>query len=274
MLEETTGRAYPTAPLKTNTAMCDREPFTGTCDAPRVRGRPWRCPRRGAALAVPIAAVGLAATALWAPGVARAATPTRVTATITNSRIGLAPSYVSTGTVVITVVNRTKDRRDFGVGGRRTGAIASGHSERLTVTFSGSGERRFSSVAVAGSRRITGGSPRLTAAIHLFEPCSDPSATTVDVHIDQAAGGLTLSPTAVPCGTVTFAVTDVDTPNARLFVSAAGPPRSALTTQLNAGETTTLTIYFPATALAQCVAVQVGGDGILVDIGKGSVAVN
>lgn len=219
-------------------------------------------------------AVGLAAAALWAPAATRAATPTRVTATITNSRIGLAPSYVSTGTIVITVVNRTKDRRDFGVGARRTGAIAAGRSEQLTVSFSGSGERQFSSVAVAGSRRITGGSRRLTAAIHLFEPCSDTSATTVDVQIDQAAGGITLSPTAVPCGTVTFAVTDVDTSNARLFVSADAPPRSGLTTQLNPGGTTTLTINFPASGLAQCVAVQVGGDGILVDIGKGSIAVN
>lgn len=175
---------------------------------------------------------------------------------------------------MITVVNRTKDRRDFGVGARRTRVIAAGRSERLTVTFSGSGERQFSSVAVAGSRHITDGSRRLTAAIHLFEPCSDASATTVDVQIDHSAGGLTLSPTAVPCGRVTFDVTDVDTPNVRLFVSADAPPRSGVTTQLNPGVTTTLTIYFPATALAQCVAVQVGGDGILVDIGEGSVAVD
>ncbi len=223
---------------------------------------------------MPIAAVGLAAAALWAPAGARAATPTRVTATITNSRIRLAPSYVSTGTVVITVVNRTKDRRDFGVGAGRTGAIAAGRSERLTVTFSGSGDRRFSSVVVAGARHITGGSHRLTAAIHLFEPCSDASATTVDVQIDQSAGGLTLSPTTIPCGTVTFDVTDVDTTNARLIVSADAPPLSGLTTQLNPGGTTTLTIYFPATALAQCVAVQVGGDGIIVDLGEGSVAVD
>jgi hypothetical protein len=222
---------------------------------------------------VTIAVVGLAAAALWAPAGARAATPTGVTATITNSRIGFAPSYVPTGTVVITVVNRTKARRDFGVGARRTGAIAAGRSARLTVTFTGSGERRFSSVAVAGSH-ITGGSRRLTAAIHLFEPCSDASATTVNVQIDQSAGGLTLSPTTVPCGTVTFDVTDVDTPNARLLVSADAPPRSGLTTQLNPGGTATLTIYFPATALVQCGAVQVGGDGIVVVIGEGSVAVD
>jgi hypothetical protein len=223
--------------------------------------------------AVPIVAAGLAAAAFWAPAGARAATPTRVTATITNSRIGFAPSYVPTGTVVITVVNRTKHRRDFGLGARRTGAIAAGRSERLSVTLSGSGERRFYSAAVAGSQ-ITGGSRRLTAAIHLFEPCSDASATTVNVQIDQSAGGLTLSPTTVPCGTVTFDVTDVDTPNARLLVSANAPPRSGLTTQLNPGGTATLTIDFPATALVQCGAVQVGGDGVVVVIGKGSVAVD
>ncbi len=224
--------------------------------------------------AAPIAAIGLTAAAVWGPGVARAATPTRVTATITNSRIGFAPSYVPTGTVVITVVNRTKARRDFGAGARQTGGIAAGRSGRLTVTFSGSGERRFSSVAVAGSRHITGGSRRLTAALHLYKPCSDPSATTVDVQIDRSAGGLTLSPTTVPCGTVTFDVTDVDSPNARLLVSADAPPRSGVAAQLNPGGTATLIIDFPAAALVQCGAVQVGGDGIVTVIGEGSVAVN
>jgi hypothetical protein len=184
-----------------------------------------------------------------------------------------APSYVPTGTVVITVVNRTKDRRDFGVGSQRTGAIAAGRSELLTVTLSGSGERRFFSVASAGSSHITGGSRRLTAALHLFEPCGDASATTVDVQIDQSAGGLTLSPATVPCGTVTFDVTDVDTPNARLLVSADAPPRSGLTAQLNPGGTAMLTINFPATALAHFSAVQIGGDGVVTVVGDGSLTV-
>jgi hypothetical protein len=225
-------------------------------------------------LALPIAAIGLAAAAFWVPAGAQAATPASVTATITNSRIVFAPSYAPTGTVVITVINRTKDRRDFGVGARRTPAIAAGRSERLTVTFSGSGERQFSSVAAAGSRHITGGSRLLTAALNLFEPCSDASATTVDVQIDQSAGGLTLSPTTVPCGTVTFDVTDVDTPNARLLVSAAAPPRSGLTAQLNPGATATFTIQFPATALAHCSVVQVGGDGVVVVVAGGSLTVH
>jgi len=213
------------------------------------------------------------AAALLAPAVAPAATPTSVTATITNSGIVLAPSYVPTGTVVITVVNRTKRRRDFGVGAQRTGAIASGRSEQLTVTLSGNGERRFFSAAFAGSSQTTGGSRRLTAALHLFEPCSDPSATTVGVQIDESAGGLTLSPAAVPCGAVTFEVTDVDTPNARLLVSADAPPLSGLTTQLNPGGTATLTINFPAAALAHCSAVEVGGDGVVSVVGDDSLTV-
>jgi hypothetical protein len=223
---------------------------------------------------LPFAAVGLAVAGFWAPSGAHAATPTRVTATITNSRIVFAPSYVPAGTLAITVVNRTKDRRDFGVGAQRTGAIAAARSQRLTVTLSGSGERQFYSVAAAGSRHIAGVSTRLTAALHLFEPCSAPSATTVAVQIDQAAGGLTLSPTTVPCGTVTFDVTDVDTPNVRLIFSADAPPRSGLTTQLNPGAMATLTVNFPAAALAHFSAVQVGGDGILVVIGDSSLTVD
>jgi hypothetical protein len=219
------------------------------------------------------AAVGLAAAAFWASSAAQAATPTRVTATITNSAIVFAPSYVPTGTVVITVVNRTKARRDFGVGARRTVVIAAARSARLTVTFSGSGERQFFSVAAAGTRHITGVSPHLTAALHLFEPCSDASATTVDVQINHSAGGLTLSPATVPCGTVTFDVTDVDTPNVRLIFSAEAPPRSGLTTQLNPGGTATLTVDFPAAALAHFSAVQVGGDGIIVVVGDSSLTI-
>jgi hypothetical protein len=224
-------------------------------------------------LAVPVAVAGLAAAAgWWAPAGARAATPTRVTATrvtatITRSRIVLVPAFVPGGPVTITVRNRTKDRRDFGLGARRTHAIAPGGSARLTVTVSGRGERQFSSVVVAGSHR-------LTAALHLFVPCGDPTATTVDVQIDKSAGGLTLSATTIPCGTVTFDVTDVDTPYGAFLISADAPPRSGATPQLSPGGTTTLTVRFPASTLARCGAVQVGIDGIVTVVGGGTLTVH
>ena len=112
------------------------------------------------------------------------------------------------------------------------------------------------------------------AALHLFEPCSDASATTVDVQIDQSAGGLTLSSATIPCGSVTFDVTDVDTSNARLLVSAEVPPGSGLTTQLNPGGTATLTIDFPAATVVHFSAIQVGGDGVVVVVGDGSLTLD
>ncbi|HEY1776810.1 MAG TPA: hypothetical protein VGG41_11680 [Solirubrobacteraceae bacterium] len=226
-------------------------------------------------MAAALAAIGLAAVLLWAPAGARAAAlpTTKVTATITNSRVALAPSYVPAGTVVITVVNRTKDRREFGEGARRTGVIAAGSSGQLTVTVAGSGEREFFSVAPAGSRHRASQSHRLTAALHLFEPCSNAAATTVDVQIDKAAGGLTLSSSAVPCGAVTFDITDVDTTSAVLLIAAEAPPVSVVTKQMNPGTTATLTVEFPATALARCSVVQIGGDGVATTVGSVSLEV-
>jgi hypothetical protein len=196
---------------------------------------------------------------------ARAATsPTRVTVTIRNSRIVFAPAWVPTGPLVLTVFNRTRGARDFGVGARRTGAIAAGRSARLTVTLPGKGERTFSSVATASSRRITG-------TLYLFEPCTHPAMTTVDVHIAKSAGGLMLSPSSVPCGTVTFAVTDVDTPGASVLVSSVVPPLSGVTDQLAPGGTATLTLRFAAKAIVHLDAVEDDAEGDSVVVGYGSL---
>jgi len=209
--------------------------------------------------AVPAAVVWLAGAGVWAPAGARAAAaPTRVKVTISGSRIAFAPSYVPPGTLVFTVFNRTRSARDFGVGARRTGAIAAGRSGKLTVTLPGKGERTFSSVAMASSRRITG-------ALYLIEPCTRPAMTTVDVSMAKSAGGITLSQTRVPCGTVTFEVTDVDTPATSLLVSLDVPPLSGVTNQLDPGGTATMTLNFAAKGVVHCEAVQddAGGDSVV-----------
>jgi hypothetical protein len=213
--------------------------------------------------------VWLAGAGLLDSAGARAATPpTKVTATIENSRIAFTPSYVPTGKVVLTVVNRTKGARDFGVGARRTNAIASGRSARLTVTLPKKGERTFSSVAAAGSTR------RLTGALYLIEPCAQPATTTVDVNIAKSAGGLTLSQSSVPCGTVTFVVTDVDSPGTSLLVSVDTPPLSSVTDQLNPGGTATLTVPFAAKAVVHCDAVQNDSVGDSVVVGSASLTLS
>jgi len=205
-----------------------------------------------------VAGAGLSA------GARPAASPTRVTVTISNSRIVFAPSYAPTGTLALTVLNRTTGARDFGVGARRTAAIAAGRSARLTVTLPAKGERTFSSVAAGGVRRLTG-------ALYLFEPCAHPATTTVDVSMGNSAGGLVLSQTRVPCGTVTFAVTDVDATGASLLVSSAVPPQSAVTNQLDPGGTATLTLRFAAKAVVDCDAVEDDTDGDSVVVGYASL---
>jgi hypothetical protein len=96
----------------------------------------------------------------------------------------------------------------------------------------------------------------------------------VDVQIEESAGRLTLSPTTVPCGTVTFDVTDVDTTSARLLVSTDTLPGWSITPLLNPGGTATLTVQFPTTAVATCTAVQVGGDGVITTVGEGSLTIS
>jgi hypothetical protein len=190
-------------------------------------------------------------------GARAAASPTRVRATITNSRIVFAPSYVPTGPLVFTVFNRTSGARAFGVGARRTSAIAAGRSATLTVTLPGTGERTFSSVATANSRRSTGPTLGVKGALYLYEPCTHPAMTTVDVRMaTKSAGGLMLSRTRVPCGTVTFDVTDVDEPATSLLASIVVPPLARVTNQLDAGETARLTLRSAAKTVVHCDAVQ------------------
>jgi hypothetical protein len=193
-----------------------------------------------------------------------------VRVTISDSRITFAPSYVPTGTVVFTVFNRTSGSRDFRASTRRTGAIAAGSSTRLTLSLPAAGKRTFSSVAAASSRTESRAS-RLTGALYLFASCVQPVATTVDVNIASAAPGVTLSQTTVPCGTVTFAVTDVDVTGASLLVSTGVPPVAADTDQLDPGGTATLTVRFAARGVVDCDAVEDNADGDAVVVGYASL---
>jgi hypothetical protein len=227
--------------------------------------------RRAAVPAVLFAAgVCLAVPALAASGARAAAPPTSVTVTITNSRIVFAPSYVPAGPLVFTVLNQTTAARDFRVGARRTGMIAAGHSARLTATLTGKGERTLSSVATDSTSQIKRRLRRLTGMLYLFKPCTDPATTTVDASMARS-GGLMLSQTRVPCGTVTFDVTDVDEPGTSLLVSLVVPPISGVTDQLDPGGTATMTLHFAAKAVVHCDAVQDDSDGDSVVVGYGSL---
>lgn len=218
-------------------------------------------------LAAPAVAVAwLAMAGVFAPARAHAAAPattTRVAVTITNAAIAFAPSYAPAGKVIFTIRNRTRAARDFEAGARHTGAIAAGGTARLAVTVAAPGERRFASVA----KHSPPGSRRLIGALHLFAPCPLPAQTTVNVSMSKATGGFTLSQTRVPCGTVNFVVTDVDTPATSLLVSVDEPPLSAVTSQIDPGGSTTLTVQFAAKGVVHCDAVADDSDGDSVVVG-------
>jgi hypothetical protein len=52
----------------------------------------------------------------------------------------------------------------------------------------------------------------------VFVPCTHPQTLIVDVQMDHGGSGITLSQTTIPCGTVTFAVTNVGAMVESLYV--------------------------------------------------------
>ncbi len=125
------------------------------------------------------------------------------------------------------------------------------------MAFTRAGERTFSSVATSSSRRAKGPTTGLTGELYLYEPCTHPAMTTVDVSMaTESAGGLVLSQTQVPCGTVTFDVTDVNEPATSLLASIVVPQLAQVTDQLDPGETASLTLSSAAKTVIRCDAVQ------------------
>ena len=83
----------------------------------------------------------------------------------------------------------------------------------------------------------------------MFQPCIDPVATTVSVQMGQDRGGITVSQSAIPCGTVTFVVSNVGTLVDSLQVFAALPAVEGSTPELQPGQSARLTLRFPAKRL-------------------------
>lgn len=121
-----------------------------------------------------------------------------VVVTITNSGLTLAPSTVPAGSVVFKIVNRAKIARDFEIAGKKTPIIGTGKSATLRVEV-----KRFSRYFSVGP-----GHARLSGLLGVLEACAKPTTSTVAVQI--TFGMITLSQSTVPCGTVTFVVTNKD----------------------------------------------------------------
>jgi hypothetical protein len=126
--------------------------------------------------------------------------PAIVSVTLRDADVTLNPSSVIAGTVVFKIANKGRMARDFEIGGNKTPAIAAGKTATLRTRFAGH-PYRYVSVGERGTDRLTG-------FLGVFPGCPNPTATTVTVDIKF--GDISLSQTTVPCGTVTFEVTNTD----------------------------------------------------------------
>ena len=178
----------------------------------------------------------------------------------------VSKQIVLVGTIAFHVVNRGKVSHDFAIAGHTTPVLAPGHSATLTVVFSKPGNYTFSSslsgqaskgmkgiVTVTKSAAVVAGTtsqPNLqtSAASAVSGPCTNPTSTTVTVKMYEF--GFEVSPMTVPCGTVTFNVSNIGqiSHNFDMEIPGAnGNPVPFGGKILNPGETATVTLTYNRT---------------------------
>jgi hypothetical protein len=149
---------------------------------------------------------------------------------------------VLTGGVLFLIENKDSRSHMFSAGGSSV-TIARGKSARLRVSFTRPGTYTYVSTAP--------GRGRFPGLLSVVEPCANPAVTSVSVQLAQGSGGLSVSQTSVPCGQVTFIVSDTGTLPDNLHIFSEGPGPHASTPELSPGQTATLTLQFPYEGLAQ-----------------------
>lgn len=159
---------------------------------------------------------------------------TTVVVTMTDSQLALAPSTVPAGPVVFRVVNKGKFPRDFRIAGKQTPKLATGRSTTL----------EFKSIEKGAHPYLSIGRARLSGSLGAVPACTDPTASTVEVRMTR--GTITLSKQAVPCGPVTFVVTNTDSSSAhRLGVAlVTSVHRQVVGPKLLPGQTRSTTVNF------------------------------
>jgi hypothetical protein len=189
-------------------------------------------------------AAGLSVLALPAPPAEaqRQAETTTVLVRLSDSQSMVTPHKVPVGPVVFKIVNTGRTARSFAIGGRRTPMIPTGGSATLRFTLSRRGSHEF----VSSGRHAE----RLTGVLDVFIPCTSPRTTTVDVRMDHDRSGIALSQTTIPCGTVTFVVTNIGEMVDSLQVFADYPGARGTTPELKPGQSARLTIRFTEKGVA------------------------
>jgi uncharacterized cupredoxin-like copper-binding protein len=191
-----------------------------------------------AVLAAALAAVGYGLAAGPAAGKTQAGKATAITVIMTEYRFKLSKiKNIPLGKVVFTVVNKGKIPHDFKIAGKRTKMLAPGKSQTLTVTFTKKGSYAFV-CDITGHARLGMKGTLGVATAPVTPPPTTTSATgtactgtaQTTVNVEEFDYGFRLSQSTVPCGTITFVMTNTGTvPHDFIFygvtpaASGAGP---------------------------------------------------
>jgi hypothetical protein len=125
--------------------------------------------------------------------------PVSVTATITSATLNLSTMQANAGTIVFQIANHSGIPRTFTIGGKTSAVIPANKSATFTVVLAGG-----TYLALSYGPALTHG---LSTELTVNATCLHPTRTTVTVRMRP--GPIALSRSTVPCGTVTFRVTNV-----------------------------------------------------------------
>jgi len=178
----------------------------------------------------------LALLASLAPTASPATTsPKPIVVTITESKVKFSATSVAVGPAVFKVVNKGKTSHVFKIGGKSTPKIAVETSATIQIVIANKGPYVYYSVARANAAALTGG-------LSVVEPCTKPTSSTVTVKMEEAP--ITLSQMTLPCGTVTFVVTNAGTVVHSFDLFQPNPPRVLLQgAALEPGQTGTAVVH-------------------------------
>jgi uncharacterized cupredoxin-like copper-binding protein len=159
-----------------------------------------------------------------------------VTITITDSKVKASAVSVPVGVVLFKIVNKAKVPHVLTLQGKKTPTIAAGKSATLRVAIANKGPYVYYSVGPGKPGALRG-------ALSVFEPCTNPASSTITVKMAEAPE--VLSQMTVPCGKVTFALTNAGTVVHSFVLFQSNPPRTlARSPQLQPGQTANLVVQF------------------------------
>jgi hypothetical protein len=169
-----------------------------------------------------MAFVAVLLTSLWQPSSVIAAAPTSgttVVVIVTDRGVKLSRLSVPAGLVVFAIGNHGRHRHRFEIAGNATPALAFGKTALLKIVFVHGGSYRFAATGLpAGVFRVSptpaagSSAPASSTSVAAAsaQPCTSPTTSTVTVTMSDkfVPDGYTFSPVTVPCGTVTFVLTN------------------------------------------------------------------